>query len=177
MSNMSDLSNTCHWYHFSRKEISHFYDVEQNNKGFPHKPNGLWLSYNNEWAEWLNNPDNPNDKNSAYNGFKYETKLTDLNLIKITTLQELNDFIYKYSIKIYVESKYIGLSQIDWEAVSKVCDGIMILNYHSINYQLFKLDDLVKRDYFWFHVLDINCCYIWNASKIKSFKLSQMWYK
>lgn len=162
-----NTKKTHKWYHYSGSEITSLYDVKQD-RDADFSPKGLWLSYNNEWMEWLEDQGYSKDSNDPMNlmhknYYNYEIDyIDDLNLIRIETPQDLEDFVNKYST--YLDNTEISLIQ--WNEISKHYDGIMFLNYHELKQcsLRYKKDMMFKLT--WFNIIDINSCCIWNASKL-----------
>jgi hypothetical protein len=166
------------WYHYSAKNnlrLDNLYDLDcEGHPSYPFKPSGLWLSLNDEWYELQTDIDDERFVKKLK--YKYEVKIRpDANLLKITTLEELNTFNEKYKVtledvsndkedyRIY-NDKY-GVLFPCWEKVCEDYDGMICLNYDEIFGQIFKEN---PKRMPWWNWLDINCSCIWRPSKVIS---------
>jgi hypothetical protein len=140
------------WYHYSKKPIIELKDVEEQKIKRDGKPNGLWLSYNDEWEIMMSNLQS---RYGTYLIYKVTFK-KDINLCLIDSPESLEKFNKKYKDK-----KLSGefFHYIDWNKVAKDYDGIKIINYHKLRYLDYNT---------WFLNVDINSICIWRPSKVVS---------
>lgn len=171
--------NLTKWTHISYSKIDNLYDKKQRIMGI--KPEGLWLSRNNEWLEWQSDSDYiaNEDNYKTFTSYElsdrviyYEMDISGLNLLKIDSREILIDLIKKScwdgnNIDIQLPKEHIEIFM-DWNKISTIYDGIMILNYHYLKNSILEDLSYIPR-MSWFLGVDINCCCIWNASKITSF--------
>lgn len=134
--------------HWSNTPIVELYDVREQMTVF--KPQGLWLSYEDEWIEWCKE-----HGFSMGTKYEYEVILTkEHGLYEITSLDDLKRLNNVYT---------------SWDAVAKVYNGVLVKNYQKIRHQvLLGIDWVSKNDqlgYMWFLGLDINCACIWRPSR------------
>jgi hypothetical protein len=122
------------------------------------KPRGLWYAIDNEWLEWcLDNMSHWIKENV------FELEIDISKIIVISNKTELNNFIKKFT-----EVKYECLETINWNLVKEEYNGIEIVNYnhlkYNIGYQSFHNFPT------WFYGWDVSGGCIWNLSIIKDIK-------
>jgi len=141
------------WYHWSIKKIS-IVEKEYVQNGF--KPNGLWMSYNDEWKEWCEETGFQDLDYFVKNEFFVDMK----NVINIDTIETLREFCKKY--------KFQYEQGINWEKVSREYDGINFSNYKNIKKDFMK-DKYLIRNHTWYLGIDINSCCIFNIKCLTDF--------
>lgn len=136
------------YYHFSNNKL-----ILDNRKYSQYtinylKPNGLWLSKNNEWIDWCT--ENNFFKHDPNNYYKNKIEFSDdIKLYKCTTIPNL-----------------LKLCCTNWTEMSFTYDGIIIDNYYNLKDELYKSNN-ISISFTWFFGLDVNCIYVWNISKLK----------
>lgn len=130
------------WYHYTDKPFQEA-QREYNKDGC--KPDGLWLSYNDEWLKYCIEEGFHTDDDS----YCYEVTL-DGNFITIETVQQYIEFNTKY------KPRYMG-----WSKVKAEYDGIKILNYKDIKGNIPLIPDNT-----WFYGLDVSCACVWRGFKV-----------
>ncbi len=117
------------------------------------KPSGLWYSMGEGWLEWVTA--NMPEKKGKYT---YHLDIDDTDILKISTLKELTDFISKYQNKV---GHFYG---IDWHKVSQTHSGFEFINCHSISKKYWNIKHI------WVLMWDCDSGCLWDLSKIKSSK-------
>lgn len=168
------------WYHYSEKQIKELNDEES--QSWDMKPKGLWLSYNNDWEDWINR-----EEMDWMKDYKYKYKVTlrkNTNICVIDSIEILEKFIELYEIgPIKVENsgdegfdltfKSSDIYLIDWEKVSEDYDGIKFINYPKILGYIWR-EKIMKSKinerfrWNWYLSVDINSMCIWRPSKVIS---------
>jgi hypothetical protein len=127
--------------------------TQQKNKSIVSKPFGLWYSIGFEWLDFTTN-----DFEGFYGEEKlyaYEINIDNLNILKLNTIEDINEFLKKYKIG---NDMFVS---IDWKEVSKSYDGIEINNYRKI-----KNKALLNFDYIWLYGWDVSSGCIWNTKNL-----------
>ena len=119
---------------------------------FPLKPVGLWYGIDDEWLEWCkgNMEDwvRPND---------FEIEIRESRICLLDTYAKITAFSHGYRTKQY------GITQIDWEGVTKNYSGIEINPYdcYDLRFHL---------DFMWYYGWDCASGCIWDLSVIEEVK-------
>ncbi len=127
--------------------------TQQKNKSIVSKPFGLWYSIGFEWLDFT-----INDFEGFYGEEKlyaYEINIDNLNILKLNTIEDINEFLKKYKIGNDM------FSSIDWKEVSKLYDGIEINNYRKIKNKL-----SFNFEYMWLYGWDVSSGCIWNTKNL-----------
>lgn len=137
----------CHYYHYSDNRI----DFLRNNytQHLFWKPTGFWISKEDSWQNWCK--ENGFSKHNLNHCFKHKINFKqDLNLYMCNTLDSLHYLINQYNN--------------DWlDIVEAGFSGILFDNYDIIK----KCVDITDTKYTWFYGIDVDCCVIWDISKIE----------
>ena len=157
------------WYHLSKKSISEIYDVNCNRQSKTNKlkPSGFWLSKNSAWEEWIND----NFESLSSWDYKYKYKVTfkkNINVLKISTFADLENFTQKYGIEYEKTGEYFSA---DWKKICEEYDGIFFENYEKIRGYLW--DNNLTDIYIWYLSLDVSSACIFRPSRVIS-KLIQV---
>jgi hypothetical protein len=97
---------------------------DKKDKLFPSpKPNGLWYGIGSSWIDFIKSEDM---KDWDYDRV-FEITLDESKLLKITNINELDEFNKIYSIK--SDNDFMRDYKIDWELVGKSYSGIEIAPY------------------------------------------------
>lgn len=134
--------------HFSAQPLTSVHDCEPRRGDEYHKPNGLWVSVGEAWAEWCLS------ENFGLGRLRYFTPVylaEGANILRFGSEWELRCFTNEYERKL--ESYH---NCIDWPRVMREHDGIIITPYlwscrHSLN---------------WYYGWDVASGCIWKASAI-----------
>jgi hypothetical protein len=134
--------------HFSREPLDFIYDKKQDNEWF--KPNGLWLSDENDdwgWSAWCKN----NDFLAGKHKTEFEVDLN--NVLHLKNNKEVNIFEKAYPLKGGLH-KILSSFTIDWVAVAKDYKGILITPYNkNFNLGIWHSSWDVSSGCFW----DVSC--------------------
>ena len=132
--------------HYSRNPVDGLRVVEQPHKFCEsEKPHGLWYSVNGEWEEWCASE----MAEWCQGGLLYALHLNGENLLRITTIAELDRFREDYTAE-------VGLARrrgIDWGAVADEFDGIEIAPYQH--------ERRFTQGFLWYYVWDCASGCIW----------------
>jgi len=170
------------WIHTSKKKIEKLIDDTDCKKQYIFiRPFGLWLALGSAWLDWMNS-EMPEWKKAVKHVYKFNFK-KDINVIKISTFDELVKFHDKYVVKTF-SHEYNGEKFfdyfIDWPRVCKDYDGIIFSNYNKIKsyiYDLKQNEIMLKiptfrskshHIYNWFGFIDIDSACIWKPSAVIS---------
>lgn len=164
-------------YHYSEKLLKElrqdYHDLARSRMNYFHKPFGLWLSVEDyeddeNWKTWCEKEE------FALEGLKYKY-LIELKkrakILHLSTTRELEEFSLKYKgndpfnyerfASQFTKNPYIYI--IDWELLSKECDGIIIAPYNW--------DCRLRNPTSWYYGWDCASGCIWNIDAIKSITL------
>jgi hypothetical protein len=136
------------WYHYTDRAF------QEDNRTYMDsnlKPDGLWLSCNDDWLVWCLREGFHTDESS----YRYEVTI-DGNFLKIETLEQYSDFVKRYGLNLGY------LSRINWSKVQEDYDGLIVLNYQSIKD---RLEPLYINT--WFYALDVCCACVWRGYKVQ----------
>ena len=87
-----------------------------------YNPRGLWYSYNNSWME--------HNKLDLMDKFLYKVNIDKINIKKLKSVSDLDNFIKKY---------YNSISIIDWNKVYNDYDGLQIYPFFPNNMKYGKI--------------------------------------
>lgn len=155
--------------HYSYNIVKSVYSVEQDESDgrFYEKPSGFWVScddYELSWPEWCQIADfgGQNLENV------HDVELIDNhNVLILKSAEDIDQFTEKYGKQsdIYQYLKSTSLISIDWVKVAKEYSGLIIAPYiHERRLSLHTS---------WYYGWDCASGCIWNASVIKSIKLTE----
>ena len=167
------------WIHYSKKPIEKLLNDDSCiYQTLEFKPEGLWLSKNSEWLEWMES-DMPEWVEEVNYIYKISIKKNS-NLINISSFKDLENFQDKYMIKANWETipnfwditKYeSSVYLINWKKVCSDYDGIVFTNYYKILEKINKISKDNKHNltkFLWYHGLDVNSVCIFRPSKVVS---------
>jgi hypothetical protein len=167
------------WLHYSKKSIDNLLDDTYCERQIlTYKPDGLWLSRDTAWKDWMER-----EMPEWLSEVKYTYQVTfkkSARILKINNFDKLKRFNKKY-IKENRETicfdKVCGENKsffIDWKKVCRDYDGICFLNVWKI---INEYDSKMKwgSSLFWWKTLDIDSMCIWRPSKsVSRFKPIQL---
>lgn len=143
------------YYHYTNNPIKEWKNYIPQ-KGLQPKPQGLWLSYKNQWLNYCRQADACNFNTKNY--YTYSVSgLNKLNICKITNYDELIEFTGPYRFKSQLGIK-IDFLDMTHDGYYDAWDGIMVLNHKEIKQELKEKDEF---DLF-IYGLDIDSCCIWS---------------
>ncbi len=160
--------------HFSSNPIKKVYSTPRDEAGFGNKPNGLWVSDEEDhgWRTWCND----NDYGHGEGAFDhaYEVKLApNANILYIKNALELLKFTHEYKAKSPMNGTRAGVVReyeivydIDWPRVMEKYQGIIITPYI---WEL-RLEMLTS----WYYGWDCASGCIWDAEAVERIKLLDM---
>lgn len=96
------------------------------------KPRGFWYEVNSDWRRWLRGEGyrwfvgNRKRNKSLPDAYLHRVHLRDCKVLKITTTEELDAFHAKYA---EIRHPIYRMVEINWDRVSKDCDGVEIAPY------------------------------------------------
>ena len=119
------------------------------------KPNGFWYSLGSEWYEFMRT-----DYQDPFFRYKkvYYLDIDYTNILRINTLQKLEDFNEKY--KVPIDPSIPTYLTIDWGKVGETYKGIEIVPYRSE----------ARYSMMWYYGWDISSGCIWDTTAIKGYK-------
>lgn len=123
------------------------------------KPNGFWISKNNEWKEWNDDTDFINLDFCP----KYKFELDFTNVLTINSLEGLKEFCKKYSNK--------QDQGINWTKVQSDHKGIYFDNYNKIKEEFMTCPSLIRK-HTWYLGVDISSCCVFDIKIIKELTLN-----
>jgi hypothetical protein len=128
---------------------------DKKDKLFPSpKPNGLWYGIGSSWIDYI--------KSEGMEDWDYDhvfdLTLDESKLLKITNIDELDEFNKIYSIK--SDNDFMRDYKIDWELVGESYSGIEIAPY------IWK----GRMKYMWYYGWDVPSGCIWSKDAIKEVK-------
>jgi hypothetical protein len=114
-------------FHYSKSPLVAVRSVDQPTKeeGWlsPYKPKGLWLSVDDEWAEWCRSESFNVDSLSK----RYRIELADAaSLLWLRTAEDIREFARRYKKEI---PGFTYMTHIDWRRVAAEYPGIVIAPY------------------------------------------------
>jgi hypothetical protein len=126
----------------------------------PLKPNGLWYSINDEWKDWCKS-----EMPEWIKGWTYHLKVDTSNMLILSTVYQLKEFVDQYSKKL---DKYLFI--INWWRVSQDYSGIEIRRYNHLRYMRDQFEGSLKdfNKYTWLHAWDVSGGCIWDLNAVKS---------
>lgn len=147
--------------HYSTSYLSEVRSCRQDPRRNIGKPNGLWVSVEGEddWANWC--------KDNDFGCLDYATEVVlrqSANVLRLSSACDLDEFHAKHS---YVAHRYgVDLgnrTDIDWTAIAKSYDGIIIAPYVWSRRLNFDKSGCVSD---WYYGWDCSSGCIWNASAV-----------
>ncbi len=140
------------FFHYSETPIESLKDIPTSQVGIHiMKPNGLWLSEEDSWKNWW---DDPNFNRS--NPYKYEATVDLSKLYVVDSIESLDQLQ-----KEYYNKKMFG---IDWSKLSEKYAGIQFTNYPFVKKQFMSMKKYSPES-MWFATVDVNSICIWRPSE------------
>ncbi|MGL5934758.1 MAG: hypothetical protein ACRCZI_03945 [Cetobacterium sp.] len=157
------------WIHYTNTKdlvLDQNYKLSQ---PFINKPDGFWLSYNTEWIDWCESAEFYTFNPEHYYEYEFEIN-PKANIITISSIKDLNDFIEKYATIEFGSNKFIN-----WGSIRSHFDGIKFLNFNEIKRgikNMFYIPNPINAkeslqkfaQVTWFLGLDCSCSCIFNIS-------------
>ena len=141
------------------------------------KPNGFWLSYNDEWLEWCKDEGFWTFGPNEYYVYEFEFKPT-AKILTIQSIDDLRDFIINYNLldlkkinelseKDIYEKMLNGGGVIDWRRVIAKYDIIAFINYASMKTALYrKIGEIPFPLVVWFMTIDVSSACVFNTDAL-----------
>jgi len=115
------------------------------------KPNGLWMSIDDEWLQWCK-------REGCFVNFTsmnyYRSRLTVAEYAKIYVVDCVEKLQHLMSFRSGIER---------WASLYPHYDGVAFLNYNELRDTISDINHKT----FWYYSIDIPCLCIWNVSVLK----------
>lgn len=177
------------WHHFTKNkkfklDFTKVYNGQSKiiNRVF-NKPPGFRLSYNDDWYNWYRTTRYYIKNPSTFYAFKFNLDLRRDNILVISELEHLVDFIKKFSYQEQVvDSNYDHNKRlyfiIDWQKTATKYNGIAFLNYGFIKAQIKSFEqsilqnaNLIDKDtvnyseiFSWYMAINCSSAFIFNKN-------------
>jgi hypothetical protein len=141
-------------FHYSAEPLGELRAVAQEVEprlGILAKPRGLWLSAEDDWAQWCTENEFAVDKLAVR--ARVTLKEPD-RLLRLQTVQEILDFQAKYVRLVKGFELFVG---IDWTRAAAEYAGILIAPYQRS----------ARHDLMWYYTWDCASACIWDTSIIE----------
>lgn len=140
------------FFHYSTRKILRMRSRRHQEETRPYKPDGLWVSYYDDWASWVTS-----ETSWKLGKYVYEVVLNpDAKLLYMSTLAELEAFDKKYGFPLLPQFPLGRIRSIEWSRVTQEYDGIIIAPYVYP----------ARHTFHWYYGWDVGSGCLWHRNAV-----------